>query len=163
MYLPTDTRPAWWSTRNGWGSFHPRGNKHWAGLGYRRNKKTWEAGAETWSARLFVGFNVGGETVWDMADLIDTVRRARDAQTGDPSSSFVYQRGIYRHRSGEVVEEPGAQVIIINTTGATPPQWEEQMVGLAEAIAGELDQEEVVVELQRSGIVQRVFGVSAEE
>lgn len=162
MYLPTDTRPAMWSTPNGWGSFHPRGQKRWTGESYRRNKKTWEAGAETWSARLFVGFNVGGETVWDMADLIDTVRRKREGQTGDPSSSFVYQRGIYRHRSGEVVEEPGAQVIIINTSGASPAEWEEQMVALGEAIADELDQEEVVVELQRNGIVQRVFGVSAD-
>jgi hypothetical protein len=161
MYLPTDTRTAWWSTPHGWGSFQPNGRKRVAGMGYQRNKKTWEAGAETWSARLFVGFNVGAETVWDMPDLIDTVRRVREQQTGDPSSSFVYQRGIYRHRSGEVVEEPGAQVIIINTSGATPAEWEEQMVALGESIADDLDQEEVVVELQRNGIVQRVFGVSA--
>ena len=155
--LPADTRPAYWSTSEGWGMFQPNGRKRWSG--YKPNKKTWES-ADTWSARLFVGFNVGQETVYEMDDLVDLVRRVRERQTDDPSSSFVYQKGIYKHHSGEVVEEPGAQVILINL-GATPEQFEKQMVELAEAIADEMSQEEVVVELQRNGIVQRVFGVSA--
>lgn len=155
--IPTDTRPAVWSTPQGWGMFTPNGRKRWSG--YKPNKKTWES-ADTWSARLFVGFNVGQKTVYEMDDLIAVVRRVREQQTDDPSSSFVYQRGIYKHHSGEVVEEPGAQVIIINM-GASAAKFEQQMIELGEAIATTMDQEEVVVEVQRNGIVQRVFGVSA--
>lgn len=158
IVLPADTRPAAWSRPNGRGaSFQPYGRKQWSG--YRPNKKSWES-ADTWSARLFVGFNVGTETVYEMHDLVDLVRVVRERQTGNPSSSFVFQHGIYKHRSGEVIDEPGAQVVIINT-GEEPKVFEDQMVELAERIADNMRQEEVVVELQRNGIVQRVMGVSA--
>lgn len=157
--LPTDTRPAVWSTPNGTRAFFPYGRKRWSG-GYRPNRTVWES-ADTYSARLFVGFNVGAETVYEMTDLVALVRRIREGQVGDPSSSFVYQHGIYRHHSGEVVEEPGAQVIIINM-GASPQEFVTEMVDLAERLCDEMSQEEIVVEIQRNGVVQRVLGVSAE-
>lgn len=159
LTLPADNRTAYWDKPNGWGLFRPNGRR--SVHGYRPNRKTWSGGTETWSARLFVGFNVGAETVWKLQDLINIVRRVRDQQTGDPSSTFVSQRGIYKHAdSGLVVEEPGGQVIII-APGTPPDEFEEQMVELAEAIADKLGQDEVVVEIQRRGIVQNVFGVSA--
>jgi hypothetical protein len=157
IILPTDTRAAVWSTPNGARAFHPHGRKRWDG-DYRPNKTVWES-ADTYSARLFVGFNVGTETVYEMKDLVALVRQVREKQVGDPSSSFVYQHGIYKHYSGDVVEEPGAQVVIINM-GATPERFVEQMVELAEQICAEMSQEEVVVEIQRNGVVQRVLGVS---
>lgn len=159
IVLPTDTRPAVWTTPSGTHFFHPNGPKRWSSS-YRPNKTVWES-ADTFSARLFVGFNVGMETVYEMSDLVSLVRRVREEQIDDPSSSFVYQHGIYRHHDGDVVEEPGAQVIIINMS-ATPEQFVAQMVELAEVIAREMSQEEVVVEIQRNGIVQRVLGVSGE-
>lgn len=157
IVLPTDTRPAVWSTPGGVRAFHPHGRKRWSG-DYRPNKTVWES-AETYSARLFVGFNVGSETVYEMSDLVSLVRQVRERQVDDPSSSFVYQHGIYKHHSGDVVEEPGAQVIIINM-GASPEEFAAQMVELAEQICEEMSQEEVVVEIQRNGVVQRVLGVS---
>ncbi len=162
LTLPTDNRTALWSKpHGGWGSFRPHGRRSCHGKRYQPNKKTWSGGQETWSSRLFVGFNVGPRTEYEMADLIAIVRRVREAQTGDPSSTFVSQRGIYKHQdSGLVVEEPGGQVIIISP-GTSPDAFTGQMVELAEEIAEELDQEEVVVEIQRRGIVQDVFGVSA--
>ena len=160
LVLPTDNRAAWWSRPDGWGMFRPNGRRHING--YRPNPRTWSGGQDVWSARLFVGFNVGEDTVWSMRDLIDLVRRVREEQTGDPSSTFVSQRGIYKHAdSGLVVEEPGGQVIII-APGTPPDEFAEQMMHLAEVIAGEMDQAEVVVELQKRGVVQDVFGVSAE-
>ena len=159
IVLPTDTRAAIWSTPYGVRAFHPHGRKRWSG-DYRPNKTVWES-ADTYSARLFVGFNVGTETVYEMGDLVSIVRHVRERQVGDPSSSFVYQHGIYKHQAGEIVEEPGAQVIIINMD-ASPEAFIAQMVDLAESIAREMSQEEVVVEIQRNGVVQRVLGVSGE-
>jgi hypothetical protein len=159
IVLPTDTRPAVWSTPNGIRAFHPHGRKRWSS-DYRPNPTAWRS-AETYSARLFVGFNVGQKTVYEMDDLVEIVRQVREQQTGNPSSSFVYQQGIYRHHSGEIVEEPGAQVIIINMD-VSAEQFVDQMVELAETIAAEMSQEEVVVEIQRNGLVQEVLGVNAD-
>lgn len=159
LTLPTDTRAAVWILPEGNAhSFHPNGRKTWHG--YRPNRMTWQS-ADTYSARLFVGFNVGDETVYDMKDLVAIVREVRELQIDDPSSSFVYQHGIYKHHDGQVVEEPGAQIIIINM-GASPTKFAEDMTELAEAIAERMSQEEVVVEIQRNGVVKRVFGVSAD-
>lgn len=159
LVLPTDNRAAWWSKPDGWGVFRPNGRR--SVHGYRPNPKTWQGGKETWSARLFVGFNVGADTVWTMNDLIEVVRRVRQKQSGDPSSTFVSQHGLYKHSdTGMVVEEPGGQVIII-APGTPPDEFQEQMVELAETIALDLEQAEVVVEIQKRGIVQDVFGVSA--
>ncbi len=161
--LPVDTRPAVWNKSVGWGMFTPNGRRKLHGKkGYEKNAERWRSGSDTWAARLFVGFNVGQDTVFEMADLVAIVRRVREDQTGDPSSTFLSQHGIYRHQSGEVVEEPGAQVIIINM-GATPAKFENDMTALAEVIAEEMDQEEVVVELQRGGVVQHVIGIGPVE
>ena len=159
IVLPTDTRPAVWSTPRGVRAFHPHGRKQWSG-DYRPNRTVWES-ADTYSARLFVGFNVGQETIFEMKDLVEVVRQVREKQVGDPSSSFVYQHGIYKHQAGDIVEEPGAQVIIINMD-ASAKDFVAQMIALAETIARDMSQEEVVVEIQRNGVVERVLGVSGE-
>jgi hypothetical protein len=159
IVIPTDTRPAVWSSPNGTRAFIPHGRKRWSS-DYRPNPTTWRS-AETYSARLFVGFNVGHKTVYEMSDLVSLVRQVREGQVGNPSSSFVYQHGIYRHHDGDIVEEPGAQVIIINMD-VSAEQFVAQMIELAEQICSEMSQEEVVVEIQRNGIVQEVLGVNAE-
>ncbi|GAG10948.1 unnamed protein product, partial [marine sediment metagenome] len=77
-------------------------------------------------------------------------------------ASFLTQRGIYQHhdpQKGTVVEN-GAQIIIINTSTASPQQFEQQMIQLAEQIAATLRQEEVIVEIQRNGVTQRVHGIA---
>lgn len=114
---------------------------------------------ETLSARLFVGFSVGSAPTYDLDDLIAVVRAARSKNGGDPAATFLAQRGIYRYRSGEVVEEDGGQVIIIDTAGSPRATFENQMVALAEEIAREMKQELVVVEIQKNGVVQQTYGV----
>ena len=161
--IPADTRTAHWGKPNGWGCFQPTGRRSYHGnRDYLSNPKNWsDTEGRTLVARLFVGFNVGKKTVYKMRDLVKIVRRVRKDQTGDPSSTFVSQHGIYRHKTGEVVEEPGAQVIIINTGGVSAKRFNKQMAKLAETIASKMKQEEVVVEIQRGGLVQEVFGVEA--
>jgi hypothetical protein len=124
--------------------------------------KAWTS-EDTLAARLIVGFSVGNAPTWTVDDLIPIVRAVRTKQSGDPSASFIMQKGIYQHRDPHrgVVVEDGAQVLIINMSDATPEEFEDQIIELAEVIAKKLDQETIIVEIQRNGITQRVHGVEA--
>lgn len=143
------------------GSFRPNGRftKHgdigeWVG-----NPSNWESD-EIIVGRLIVGFSVGQVPTYSGEDLIAIVERVRTAQSGDPSASFVAQRGIYQSRkTGEVVVEDGAQVFIINTHGLALEAFIDQMVELAETVARELQQEEVILEIQRNGLSLKTIGV----
>lgn len=150
------------SSRRGTKTFAPNGKLVHRGRGGSRmlsNPERWSSTDPVEAARIFVGFNVGEEPVWTMSDLIRIVREVRELQTGDPSSTFVAQRGIYTHSNGPVVEENGAQVIILNLEG--DPKFEGQMTDLAEQIAGDFDQEEVIVEMTRGNVAKKTIGVGA--
>lgn len=145
------------------GEFRPAGNlsRH----GTARNPATWSS-TDTLSGRLFVGFNVGAEPRWSVEDLIPIVLSVRERQTGDPSATFMTQRGIYKHHDPDagVVVEDGAQVIIFHGGGPDDQEaFEDQLVELAEVIGAKLQQESVIVEVQRNGIAQRVMGVEPDE
>ncbi len=141
--------------------FNPSGRIHDARAENtaRRNPIDWDS-TTTRAARLFVGFKVKSKLVWKMSDLVKLVRAVRKEQVGSQNSSYVAQRGIYTHRNGKVVDEPGAQVIIIDEQGTNETQFTNQMIHLGEVIAKKLKQESVVVEIQENGVVKRVFGVT---
>ncbi len=126
----------------------------------RRNPLDWSS-TTTRAARLFVGFKVGKKLTWKMNDLVKLVKKVRIEQVSSANSTYVAQRGIYTHRNGVVVDEPGAQVIIIDEAGTSAAAFEAQMISLGEVIAKKLKQESVVVELQENGVVKRVMGVTA--
>lgn len=113
------------------------------------------------TARLFVGMNVGDAPVWSLSDVIAVVKTARVEQTGDPSSSFVTQKGIYRHDDGGgIVEEDSAQVIIYNLSeDVDAEEFEEQMVDVATQLARVLQQELVLLEIQKGGRAVKTIGV----
>jgi len=152
-------------------SFHPNGDLYYYGDGFEKNESRWRTTNPIWSARIFVGLEEvrGRREVADrkaerkLDELIDLVRDVRTDQSGDPASSFLYQRGLYTHqepgRKGQVVEDFGAQVVIIGTPGMPRQDFEQQMVELAESIAAEFDQEEVILDLQRGGISKVTMGV----
>jgi hypothetical protein len=141
------------------GSFYPTGRLTQHGKPYVRNPRGWSA-TKTLSARVVVGFNVGTDPTYTMEDLIPIVRRIREEQIGNPSSTYVAQKGIYKHHgNGPTVEEDGAQVFIINTDGATMEEFVDQMEVMAEEIASELQQEEVILEIQENGISLETMGV----
>lgn len=155
MRIPVKPGSAYWGGKHS-GSFRPYGP-------IKRNipnPVAWES-KDTLSARLFVGFSVGSEPRWSIDDLIEIVKDVREVQSPeDPSGTFLAQKGIYKYRStGKTVEEDGGQVIIIDTQGLEQPVFEDQMVDLAEEIAARLEQEMVVIEIQRRGIVERTIGV----
>src|SRR5262245_1785574 len=83
IVIPVDTREAVWTGPDGRvRSFRPSGKRRSEGL--IPNRRTWSS-KETWAARLFVGFNVGHDTVWEMDDLVAIVRTVREAQTNNPA------------------------------------------------------------------------------
>lgn len=160
MKIPVNNRPLFW--RNG--SFRPQGPLELVGkprLALNDNPFNWEDSGPTWGARVIVGFNRRGRRAVTMNQLVRLVRRIRLEQVGDPAATFVAQRGLYRHGTGEIVDEPGAQVILINTPnlGTTPAQFEKQVEKLSEDIATELGQDEVIVEIQENGFTRRTFGM----
>ena len=140
------------------GSFRPTGRLEQHGP--LHNPNLWEAD-ETIAARLIVGFSVGDVPTWTMDDLIPLVQRIRERQAGDPSASFVAQKGIYKHRDASkgVVHEDGAQIFIVNTSGASLAAFRKEMVELAEEICVALQQEAVIVEIQVNGVSHKTMGV----
>lgn len=156
--IPVNPGPAHWGGRHA-GTFRPRGPIKAMG-DVRSNPVAWES-EDTMSARLFVGFSVGSQPKWDLDNLIEVVRLIREEQSPeDPSVTFLAQKGVYKYKAtGKTVEEDGGQVIIIDTQGLAPKAFEKQTIELGEGIARHLEQEMVVIEIQRRGLVEKTIGV----
>lgn len=161
-----------WNHKGQYGWFQPNGRTAISGrpaATLASNRTLWEADEPLYAGRLFVGFNVGDEERWSMDDVVRLVRRVRGAQVQDPSSTFVYQRGLYSHHEGpgegHVVDEEGAQIIVLNLPefGVSPRDFEKQIVTLAEELATELEQETVIVEIQRGGVTAKTIAVAGLE
>lgn len=103
------------------------------------------------TARLFVGLNVGSVPTWSVEDVIRITQRVRLEQKSAPDASFVLQRGLYTDKSENIVKEDSVQVVVFNF-GDAEDEFEQQMIGLAEALIHELQQEVIYVELQRNGV-----------
>lgn len=157
--VPADIRTHSWRSPQGRRStFRPNGAiEH---VGPRLNPATWST-RETWAARFFIGFNVGQETRWSLNHVVELVKRVRAAQGRSPDASFIAQVGTYTHSGGDVVTEPGAQVILINTDGLEQEAFEAEMVAMAEQIAETFVQESVILEIQKNGVSQVTMGVAA--
>lgn len=156
-----------WRGPSGGGSFTPRGRALVEGsakeLDIKANPARWESD-ETYAARVIVGFNVHNEPRWSVDDVIPIVKRVRDRQHGKQGASFVLQRGIYQHKDDEkrIVEEEGVQILIIDVWSTPLRTFEKEMVELGEILADKLQQEEVIVEIQRNGVTVKTFGVVAD-
>lgn len=142
------------------GSFRPNGRLIFVGTEYKANPRTWGS-KNTLAARLFIGLNVGGEPRWSVDHVTKTVTEVRAEQGRRPDSSFIVQRGIYTSRSsGEVIHEDSVQVILIDVDSLKRPVFTQEIETLAETLARELKQEEIVVEIQRNGMALETFGVA---
>jgi hypothetical protein len=137
------------------GGFQPTGK-------LRPNRQLWASSEPVQAARLFVGFNVGAEPMWSLGRVMELVKDIRAEQGVQPDATFVYQRGFYTHQDGErsqLIEEDGAQIIVLNTFGTETRQFEAQMQQLADKLAYAMDQAEVIVEFQRSGRTYQVVSM----
>lgn len=146
--------------------FVPAGAVRSHGRGTRRliaNRERWESDEPLLAVRFFVGLNVGDRPYWSTQHVIDLVKEIRREQRGDDyAASFVSQKGFYTHEHGDdVVEEDSMQIIIMNTGGQPRKEFIGEMMQLGEKLAHELEQEEVIVEVQSGGVVERTIGVGA--
>lgn len=133
------------------GSFRPKGELYdCCGDEDARENPRKTTGA-AFSARLFVGFNVGPAATYTIDDLIDLVYAEREA-AGRPFASFLAQRGIYRHDDGSRVVEDGGQVIILATWKTTERAFLNEMTRLGEYLAKEMRQESILLEVQKRGV-----------
>jgi hypothetical protein len=156
-----------WNHRGNAGWFQPNGGIHVHGAAsLKPNVELWSSDEPLYSARIIVGFNVLGEPRWALDDVVTIVKRERKRQTGDPSSTFLLQRGLYTHTEKDsaerlIVDEAGAQVIIINTVdlGTGAREFQEQMKELAETLATDLQQESVILEIQKGGLAVKTLGI----
>jgi hypothetical protein len=126
----------------------------------RPNKKLWKSDDPLQAARIIVGFNVGQSPTWSMGRVMELVKQIRREQGQDVDASFVFQRGFYTHpEAGGMVEEDGAQIIILNTFETPPKKFEQQMRQLADKIAYAMKQKEVIVEFQKAGRTYETYGM----
>lgn len=142
------------------GRFRPTGEVLLVGdeAAYKRNNREWtDKSGELLAARFFVGFNVGLKPTWSMDDVVALVERTRRKQKAKPDSTFLAQRGLYTGDAGELVDESGAQIIILNLSGLAAKAFTKQMEELADIIVHELKQERVIVEIQQAGVVKETF------
>lgn len=143
------------------GRFTPKGPMSYYGdfsrVSRRTNPERWRS-QDTLAARIFVGFNVDDAPTYNLDDLVDLVGELR-RQQGKPNATFMSQKGIYQHHNGPIVQEDGAQIIIIDTWNTPAEDFIEEMVNLADLIAENMSQEEVIVEIQRNGVSIEVIGV----
>lgn len=171
IIIPANIRKrATWKAPDGrGGSFTP--NRESPKLAYKQHPyltpNSWDSEADVWAARIFVGFSVGQRPKYNIDDLIRIVKRVRRAQTGNPDASFVYQKGVYTHKEGPLkgqsVTEDGAQAVLLNLDpDVSTRQFYEDVIELAQIIREELEQEEVIVDVQKNGITVRTIGIDAE-
>jgi hypothetical protein len=105
------------------------------------------------SARLFVGLNVGDTPTHSIEDVVKVVG---DNYKG--SASFIAQKGIYIDDHNHAIHEDSVQVLLFADTDSEE-KFLDEMTKLGETLASKLQQESVVLELQKKGISQGVYGV----
>lgn len=118
------------------------------------------AGGGGYSARLFVGLNVGQKKRYTERNVIDIVRRVRKEQKRVADATILGQKGIFEDRSGALVVEQSVQVIIIDFAGLPKKTFVENMKELAEELTRRLKQEVVILEIQRRGVTVDVYTVT---
>src|SRR4029077_3567210 len=140
--------------------FRPKGRLKCYEKGVRSNPIERLSGGG-FSARLFVGLKVGQRTAYKLDDVIAVVRRVRKRQGKSADASILAQKGIYEDRSGELVIEPSAQVVIIDLAGETKKTFARDMIELGEGLRRKLRQETVILEIQQRGVVRDVYSITA--
>jgi hypothetical protein len=140
--------------------FRPLGSLREVHVGAAPNPAT-RLGGGGYSARLFVGLNVGQTKAYDIDDVIKIVWAIRKRQKRGADASILAQHGIYEDFKGERVVEPSVQIIIIDLAGVVKKIFVAEMKELAEELRKELKQEVVILEIQRRGVSTDVFSVAA--
>jgi hypothetical protein len=141
--LPADLRRFRLRTRGHNVSFEPRGPVHCCGnpetLQRIRNPVE-RLDVVPFTARLFVGLNVGDAPTYSIEDVVRLVRQIRTRQGAPPDASFLAQRGLFTGAGGRVIEEDSVQVVIFNF-GQDEQLFEREMEDLAQELTERLRQQ----------------------
>jgi hypothetical protein len=116
------------------------------------------------AARLFVGLSDLKGNKYTMSKLVTLTRSFLRLYGAPEDSSFLSQSGVYTHKSGrdagKVVTEKSAQIIIIKMDGEkTLSRFQDLVVGLSEEICRKMNQESVIIDLQRNGVSKHIWEV----
>ena len=117
-------------------------------------------GGGGFSARIFVGLNVGTRKGYSVDDVVDLVWKVRKRQKRTADASILAQKGIYEDFKGRRIVEPSVQIIIIDLSGEKKRAFVDEMEELAEELCTKLKQETVILEIQKKGIVTDVYSVT---
>lgn len=156
MKLPFRNNPFTVGTVRGRTAFLPEGEYYICSRsGTRKNPLTLgNVIKTTWAGRLIVGLSVRKTSKYKIADLIRETRLFMTRSGLPEDASFVAQHGVFTHRDGTVVQEKSAQVFIINAGYfGEVEDWKEFLEKLAEYLIVKLEQEMIVVEIQKNGVV----------
>jgi len=158
-FIPcTFSNPLRWKNGKGRGCFTPEGKFSYGypGEAKERLNPFKPLPKETQSCRIIIGFKVRGELKIDIEDVISLVKRIRKEQIGKPDSTFLFQRGVYTYTKGpmkgEVEDEPGCQIMILNIFGESEEEFEKNIEYLADELRVRFEQETLIVEFQRGGV-----------
>jgi hypothetical protein len=139
--------------------FRPKGALKLHHEGAQRNPAT-RFGPGGYSARIFVGLNVGQRKAYSVGDVVKIVWATRKKQKRSGDASILAQKGIYEDRSGKRVVEPSVQIILIDLADTPEKEFTAEMIELAEVLCKRLKQETVILEIQKRGLVKSVYGVT---
>jgi len=144
------------------GLFNPSGRVAWSGP-IPNEAELWTP--KLYSARIFLGFNVGRKPTWKMGDVTEWVKRNRRAQGVAPNASFIYQKGIWTHTKGpdrgKSVTEKSTQIVLLNLDkNENRTEFKKHVLDLAQDMVRHFRQEEVVVDFQLNGISKRTAMVT---
>lgn len=116
--------------------------------------------ADGLAARLIVGLKVGNESKWTIDDVMRTTYEFLTDAKLPGNSSFLAQKGIY----GGIFED-SVQVLVFDE--AFPPTpidaWTKVILALGAFLRQRLEQESVIVEIQRGGVAQSLQAVKKRE
>lgn len=120
---------------------------------------------ESFSARIFVGLNVGDRAAWTIDDVIEaSKRRWKLTKWTDKEkfsgASFLNQRGFFDSPEGFVSEDSVQIVILTSGSERQFSRFLSAMHAFASALAKDLEQQAVLVELQINGTTKDVSYVS---
>ena len=138
----------------------------------RNPLKRTEGKGGTISSTIIVGMNVAGEPTWNIENVIKEFAKARTKQIKGmvkrgtlhgkkqaAAASFLLQRGLWhdprvmgRLKLKDAVED-SVQIIVISDLGETPDQFWANMRRLGDKMSVVFDQEDVIVQSQKNGMV----------
>lgn len=138
--------------------------------GRRRNKVNWST-RQSMSAVLTVGLRDQDTRMKPgqsrLREVMDVVRRVREAQGYAANSTFLTQEGWYKYTKGrvETLDEPGVQIIIYNEDpdNVKYTRFRDEMKALGVALARYFNQESVILDLRKKNITEQVFGLGFDD